>query len=102
MFLVRNVFHAKPGKAKALVETFKKAAPHMEASGVVKNTRILTDSATTFWTVVVETEVEDLNAYLNIAKTMSQNSEFAEIVKGYVEQANGGYREIFLIEHDSK
>ena len=66
MFLVRNIFHAKPGKAKALVETFKKAAPHIESSGVAKNTRILTDSASTFWTVVVEAEVEDLNSYPKI------------------------------------
>lgn len=27
MFLVRNIFHAKPGKAKELVAIFKKAAP---------------------------------------------------------------------------
>ncbi len=98
MFLVRNVFHAKPGKAKALVETFKKAALHIEASGVAKNTRVLTDTATTFWTVVVESEVENLNAYMNMAKTLSKNEKFAEIVKGYTEFANGGHREIFLIE----
>ena len=98
MYLVRNVFHAKPGKAKALVETFKKAAPHIEAAGLVKNTRILTDTATSFWTVVIESEVEDLNTYLNMAKTMGKNEEFAEIAKNYAEFSNGGYREIFLIE----
>lgn len=98
MFLVRNVFHAKPGKAKALVETFKKAAPHIEASGITKKTRILTDTSSTFWTVVIESEVEDLNAYMNMAKTLSQNQEFAEIAKSYAEFSNGGYREIFLIE----
>jgi len=98
MFLVRNVFKAKPGKAKALVETFKKMAPHIEATGVSKNTRILTDTATTFWTVVVESEVEDLNAYMNMAKALSGNEEFAEAAKEYTEFANGGHREIFLIE----
>jgi hypothetical protein len=98
MFLVRNVFHAKPGSAKALVETFKKAAPHIEDKGLVKSTRILTDTATKFWTVVVESEVEDLNAYLNMAKSLSGNEKFAEIVKNYTEYADGGHREIFRIE----
>lgn len=98
MFLVRNVFHAKPGKAKALVETFKKAAPYIEATGIVKSTRILTDSVFSFWTIVVENEVEDLNAYMNMAKTMSKNKQFTETVKGYVEQADSGHREVFLIE----
>jgi hypothetical protein len=93
MFLVRNVFHAKPGKTKVLVETFKKAMPMIEASG-----RILTDTSSTFWTVVLEQEVEDLHAYLDMAKTMSKNQEFAEIAKNYVECTNDGYREIFLIE----
>jgi excinuclease UvrABC nuclease subunit len=98
MFLVRNVFHAKPGKAKALVETFKKASPYMESSGMVKKTRIMTDTAASFWTVVVEQEVENLNDYMNKAKTMSQNEEFVEAVKGYTEYAKGGHREVFLIE----
>ena len=35
---------------------------------------------------------------LNMAKTLSKNEKFAEIVKGYTEFANGGHREIFLIE----
>ena len=98
MYLVRNVFKAKPGNAKALVETFKKAAVHIEESGMVKSTRIMTDSVAKFWTVVVESEVEDLNAYMNMAKTMSGNEKFAEAVKGYTEFARGGHREIFLIE----
>jgi|SRR3989344_6618022 len=98
MFLVRNVFHAKPGKAKALVETFKRATPHIQATGIAKKTRILTDTAANFWTVVIEQEVEDLNAYMNMAKTMGKNEEFAQIAKEYTEMALGGHREVFLIE----
>jgi heme-degrading monooxygenase HmoA len=98
MYLVMNIFHAKPGKAKALVETFKKAMPMVESAGLAKNTRILTDTASTFWTVVIESEVEDLNAYMDMAKTLSQKPEFAEIAKNYAEYATGGHREIFKIE----
>ena len=64
MFLVRNVFRSRPGKAKQLVEIFKKSAPHIETNGIAKNTRILTDSAATFWTVIIESEVQDLNKYM--------------------------------------
>ena len=92
------MFQAKPGKAKALVETFKKMAPHIEATGISKGSRILTDTSTKFWTVVVESEVEDLNAYMNMAKTLSGNPEFGEVAKEYTEFASGGHREIFLIE----
>ena len=98
MFLVRNVFHAKPGKAKVLVEIFKHASAHLEAGGIVKKTRILTDSVSTFWTVILESEVEDLNSYMNMAKTLSSNKEFGEAMKGYIELVNGGYREVFQIE----
>jgi sarcosine oxidase gamma subunit len=98
MYLVRNVFKAKPGSGKALVETFKKAMPHVEEAGVAKNTRILTDVSADFWTVVVESETEDLNAYINMAKTLSKNPEFVETFKNYTELALGGHREIFLIE----
>ena len=98
MFLVRNVFHAHPGKAKALVEIFKRASPYLEAQGIVKNTRILTDSAAGFWTVVIESEVEDLNGYLDMAKNASANKEFGETMKGYMDFVSSGHREIFRIE----
>ncbi len=98
MFLVRNVFHAKPGKAKDLVKIFKNAAPIMKADGVVKNTRILTDCSSTFWTVVFENEVEDLNSFLNMAKGVSSNKEIGKVMKGYMDLVKGGQREIFQIE----
>ena len=98
MFLVRNVFHANPGKAKALVDIFKKAQPLLEKTGLVRNTRILTDSVATFWTVVIESEVEDLNPYLDMAGIVSQKPEIGEAMKGYIDLVNGGHREVFRIE----
>jgi len=43
MYVVRNVFKAKPGKAKELVAKFKQAERFMQGEGVVKS-RILTDT----------------------------------------------------------
>jgi hypothetical protein len=99
MFLVRNVFHAKPGKARALVGVFKEASPHLLNSGVAKSVRILTDAVAGFHTVVVESEVEDLSSYADLARTMGSNAEFQSIMQGYTElQDSGGYREVFKIE----
>ena len=98
MFLVRNVFHAKPGKAKALVEIVKKAQPLLLETGVIRSMRILTDSVATFWTVVIESEVEDLNAYMDMARIVSQKPEIGEAMKGYIDLVNGGHREVFRIE----
>ena len=98
MFLVRNIFHAKPGKAKELVAIFKKASPYLESAGVVKNVRILTDSVATFWTVVIESEVEDLNAYMDMAKTVREKPEIGEAMKGYIDLVTGGHREVLRVE----
>jgi hypothetical protein len=98
MFVVRNVFQTQPGKAKALVETFKKAAPHLEATGRAKTVRILTDAVATFHTVVIESEVEDLGAYMEMAPAVASNPELQEIMNGYTELQKGGYREVFKIE----
>lgn len=98
MFLIRNIFHAKPGKAKELVQIFKKASPILERKGLVKSTRILTDTVSTFWTVIIENEVENLNTYMDMSKTLSQNPEFGEAMKGYIDLVNGGHREVFVIE----
>ena len=98
MFVVRNVFHAHPGKAKALVAIFKKAQSAIEATGAGGKHRILTDVVAGFWTVVIEAEVEDLEAYLDIAKRISQYPEIGEAMKGYMDLVQSGHREVFVVE----
>ena len=98
MFLVRNVFTTHPGKAKELVQIFKKAAPILEASGIVENVRVLTDAVAGFWTVVVESEVKDLNSYVDMAQAMRGNKELGAAMAGYLDLQTGGHREVFRIE----
>lgn len=97
MFLVRNVFHSKPGKAKDLVIMFKNASRHFAEFGI-KNTKVMTDISTTFWTVVVESEVENLNAYFDMVTAVSRKPELGEAMKGYMDLVEGGFREIYKIE----
>jgi hypothetical protein len=60
MYLVRDVFQTKPGKANDLVKIFKEADKFMPKGGIGK-TRIVTDVVSNYWTVVMEIEIEDLS-----------------------------------------
>jgi hypothetical protein len=62
MYLVRDVFQTKPGKAKDLVTIFKKAGKFMPKEGVGK-TRIVTDMVSNYWTVVLKIEIENLSVW---------------------------------------
>jgi len=97
MYMVRSVFRCKPGTTKEMVKKFKEAAQYMPDFGV-KNTQVLTDVSSDFWTVVIQSEVEDLNAYMDIATTVSKNPQMGEALKGYMDLVQEGYREIFRIE----
>ena len=97
MYLVREVFHAKPGKAKELVKKFKMAAPYFEKQGM-KGFKIMTDIATTYWTVVFESEVENLADFAKEVRGATAQPELEKIMEGYMDLVEGGHREIFLIE----
>ncbi len=93
MYVIRNVFRTKPGKAKDLVAKFKAASPHLETDGI-RNTRILTDVSAGFWTVVVESETDDLTAYARQLETRHDNPEAEKAMAGYMDLVDTGYREI--------
>lgn len=98
MYLVRDVFKAKPGKAKELVQKFKAAIPYFEQSEGGKSYKVMTDIVSTYWTVVIESEVDDLPAFIGSLRGATLSPELGPIMKGYMELVDGGYREIFLIE----
>jgi hypothetical protein len=98
MYLVREVFHTKPGKAKELVKKFKQAAQYFENDGM-KSLKVMTDIATTYWTVVMEYEVEDLAEFAKEVRGGGKpQPEVEKIMEGYMDLVEGGHREIFLIE----
>jgi hypothetical protein len=98
MYLVREVFNAKPGKAKELVKKFKQAAKYFENDGM-KGLKVMTDIATTYWTVVMEFEVEDLAEFAKEVRGGGKpQPEMEKIMEGYIDLVEGGRREIFLIE----
>jgi hypothetical protein len=100
MYLVREVFKAKPGKAKDLVKIFKAAAPHFEKSGDMKNSKVMTDITGPYWTVVFESEVKNIADFFAQLRnpTNPMPPELTEIMKGYMDCVEGGHREIYLLE----
>jgi hypothetical protein len=96
MYLVRDVFQTKPGKAKDLVKIFKEAGKFMPKEGMGKM-RITTDVVSNYWTVVLENEVESLSVWEKMAE-FSSKPEVREIMKDYMTLVEGGHREIFKIE----
>lgn len=96
MYLIRDVFNAKPGRAKDLVAKFKKSMSYMKAPDL--NWRIMTDTVAGYWTVVVESEVEDLKSYFEMASGESDSPEAAKAMEGYHDLITGGHREIYRLE----
>lgn len=98
MYLVREVFKSKPGKAKELVKKFKLASKYFEDNSM-KNIKVMTDIATTYWTVVMQYEVEDLGQFAKEVRGGGKpQPEVEKIMEGYIDLVEGGHREIFLIE----
>lgn len=97
MYVVRNVFTCKPGKAKDLVARFQAARPHLQGMGI-RNSRILTDTAAGFWTVVVESETESLDDYFEAVRARPATTDLQEAMGDYMELVIGGRREILRLE----
>jgi len=98
MYLIREVFQAKPGKAKDLVKMFKAAAPHFTKMGMMNNMKVMTDVVSTYWTVIVESETEDITGFFSNMRSATMSDELKDIMKGYMDCVEGGRREMFLIE----
>jgi heme-degrading monooxygenase HmoA len=98
MYLIRDIFKAKPGKAKELVRRFKEAAPYFANTEGSTSMKIMTDIVAPYWTVVIQSEVEDIGKFISGLRSATAPPEVAEIMKGYMDLVNEGYREVFLIE----
>jgi hypothetical protein len=97
MYVVRDVFRAKAGKAKELISKLKSTSPHFLTKGV-KNIRVMTDVAATFWTVVWEFEVEEIQDYFDMSTIIDSDVKVYNAMEGYQEYIQEGHREIFRIE----
>jgi hypothetical protein len=97
MFIIREIFTAKPGQAGKLAKLFKKGFTG-------NNVRVMTDAVGDYNTVIVETQVKSLSEW---EKQMEEyrlgkpdpnmKPEVAEEMSKYTEMYLHGKREIFRV-----
>jgi hypothetical protein len=97
MYIVRDVFKAKPGKSKDLIAKLKSTSPHFKSKGI-RNIRLLTDVSSDFWQVIWEFEVEEIQDYFQMASMLDSNEKLSVAIDGYQEYIVSGHREIFQVE----
>ena len=102
MLLVRDIMYCKPGKVRPLAEKSLAMGKLMQKAGMGKM-RVLTDfCAERYWTLVMEMEVENLQAFDDMMQGKGQSEqtmkEFEVLMKGYHDLVDHGRREIFKIE----
>ena len=93
MYIVRETFTAKPGKASALAKLLKQAMSQMTNL----KTRVLTDYIADFNTVVVEVETEDLAAFDRVMAEYATRADIHELMKGYTDLYVTGRREVYRV-----
>ena len=96
MYVVQDIFQTKPGKANALIDKFTSAAPHFVAQGI-KHQRILVDEVADYWTVIVESAVEDLETYF----AFRDNEAAGEALSGYLDFIVSGGRRIYRVAYEA-
>lgn len=97
MYVVREVFRCKPGHSKSVSERMKKSFPLMQKMKGFVSARVLIDYVASYWTVVLETEVESLAEFERQMTEYSGSQEFKDMMKGYMDEVDGGHREIYRI-----
>jgi hypothetical protein len=81
VILIRIEFQCQSGRAQEVVDIFKAQAEQGQASDQmedIKRTRILTDLSGPLDTVVLESEVESIDAYFASLKAMFASPQFQE------------------------
>src|SRR5262245_58280352 len=97
MLLIRDVFRCKPGKAGELAKRFQQLVPLMEKEDGFRNCRVLVDLVASYWTVVIESEADDLAQFEGHMQTYGTRPEMRQVMEGYMDLVEGGHREIFRI-----
>jgi len=97
MYVIRDIFRCKPGKAKELVAKFKASLKSAERDDGFANSRVLVDVVADYWTVVVESDVASLEQFEQHMREWGTRAEVREAMEGYMDLVEGGRREIFRI-----
>jgi hypothetical protein len=90
MILIREVFIAKPGMASKLAKLMREVTAK-------DGTRVMTDLASDFNKVVMETEVPSLAEVDRRMQEYAKDKSMQEKMKGYTDMYLTGRREVYQI-----
>ena len=95
MFIIRDVFIAKPGSAGKLAKLMKEAAPSFGNHKIT----VMLDFVTNFNKIVIEHEIATLAEFEKEMEEYKKNPDpvLMEKMKGYTDLYQTGYREIFKV-----
>ena len=93
MYVMRETFVAKPGMASKLAKLLSETMSATSDFSV----RVLTDFVGPFNTVVMETEVENLEEHGRRMKDYMEKSNVRDRMKGYTDLYQSGSREIYQV-----
>lgn len=94
MIIVQETFIAKPGMAGKLSKLMKSV---LSQEGTGSRIKVLTDLTGSFNTIVIQTELDGLQAFEQRMKDYAQNSSWKDKMVGYTEMYVEGKREIYQV-----
>ena len=99
MFIIRNVMHCKPGKAKEMVTRFHDFQKAVNQMGGDLKSRVMTDvSGERFWTVISEIEVKSIEDHGKMREKIMSDPNYNKTLGQYHDIVESGRREIYKIE----
>ncbi|MGH8974631.1 MAG: hypothetical protein ACRD0C_15700 [Acidimicrobiia bacterium] len=97
MYMLREVYTAKRGKAPEVVETFRMLDQALEQAGAYTNRRIYVDYAGPMDTVVYQVEMESLDAYFAMERAVFDDPQAKPLIDAFNTLARSGYKEIYEV-----
>ena len=97
MFVIRDVFRCRPGKAKELVAKLERTIAVMERDDGFTNVRLMVDAVADYWTVVLEADCPTLEHFERHLREFGARAEVREAMAGYMELVESGHREIWRL-----
>lgn len=98
MYMIREVFYCRPGKVRDLLARFQALNEVIKERGLGAF-RLYTDVAgERFWTLVIESEHESLDAMHDMEAGLMTDPRVQEAMTGYHDLVESGRREIYTLE----
>lgn len=97
MYVIRDIFRCKPGCAGEVARRLRQTIPSTEAEDGFRNSRVLVDYVASYWTVILEGEVEHLDQFEHHMAGYASRPAVQEAMRGYTDLVLEGRREIFRI-----